>query len=42
MATTEFQARALYDFIAEGPNELTFYAGEILKITSGTVGQDWW
>ncbi|CAF1176537.1 unnamed protein product [Adineta ricciae] len=42
MNTYEFQARALYDFIAESSNELTFYAGEILTITSAADGQAWW
>jgi hypothetical protein len=42
MATTEFQARALFDFIAENSNELGFAAGEILLITSTTAGEGWW
>jgi hypothetical protein len=42
MAATQFQARALYDFVAEGPNELTFYAGDIFTITSTTAGNQWW
>ncbi|CAF1162187.1 unnamed protein product [Adineta ricciae] len=42
MNTYEFQARALYDFIAESSNELTFYANEILTITSAADGQAWW
>lgn len=42
MATTEFQARALFDFVAEGPSELNLRSGEIITITSGTNGNDWW
>ena len=42
MNTYEFQTRALYDFIAESSNELSFYAGEILTITSAADGQPWW
>ena len=42
MATNEFHARALFDFNAEDPNELSFKAGEILLITSTTAGEGWW
>ncbi|CAF0928284.1 unnamed protein product [Adineta ricciae] len=42
MSNTEFKARALYDFVAEGSNELSFSANEILTITSSTAGHGWW
>lgn len=42
MSNSEFKARALYDFVAEGPNELTFKANEILTITSNAAGNGWW
>ncbi|UJR37399.1 hypothetical protein I4U23_030104 [Adineta vaga] len=42
MSNSEFKARALYDFVAEGPNELSFKANEILTITSNTAGHGWW
>lgn len=42
MTTNEFQARALFDFCAEGPSELSLHVGEIITITSGTNGNDWW
>ena len=42
MSNSEFQARALYDFNAEGPNELSFRAGDILTITSNAAGNGWW
>jgi hypothetical protein len=42
MATNEFKARALFDFVAEGPSELNLNAGEIIIITSGADGNDWW
>ena len=42
MATTAFHTRALFDFIAEDPNELSFAAGEVLFITSTTAGEGWW
>lgn len=38
----ECKARALFDFIAEGPNELSITAGEYLVITSNADGTDWW
>jgi len=42
MSYNEFKARALYDFNADGPNELSFYAGDILTITSTAAGHGWW
>jgi len=42
MATNEFKARALFDFTAEGPSELSLNAGETITITSGADGNDWW
>ncbi|CAF1134396.1 unnamed protein product [Adineta steineri] len=42
MATNSFQARALYDFVGESSQELSFNAGEILFIDSTTAGQQWW
>ncbi|CAF1281027.1 unnamed protein product [Rotaria sordida] len=42
MSNSEFKARALYDFVAEGPNELSFHANDILTITSSTAGHGWW
>jgi hypothetical protein len=42
MAATPFQARALYDFVAEGPNELSFYVDDIFTITSTSAGNQWW
>ena len=42
MSYSEFKARALYDFTADGPNELSFYAGDVLTITSTTAGHGWW
>ncbi|CAF3611984.1 unnamed protein product [Adineta steineri] len=42
MSNSEFKARALYDFVAEGPNELSFNANDILTITSSTAGHGWW
>ena len=42
MATDQFKARALFDFQAEGPSELNLKAGEIVVITSGADGNDWW
>ncbi len=42
MSTSELKARALFDFVAEGPSELSLTAGEIVIITSRTDGNDWW
>ncbi|CAF3401772.1 unnamed protein product [Rotaria socialis] len=42
MSNSEFKARALYEFAAEGPNELSFNANDILTITSNTAGHGWW
>lgn len=42
MSHSEFKARALYDFAAEGPNELSFRSNDILTITSNTAGHGWW
>jgi hypothetical protein len=42
MSNSEFKARALYDFNAEGSNELSFRANDILTITSNTAGNGWW
>lgn len=42
MSYNEFKARALYDFNSDGPNELGFYAGDILTITSTAAGHGWW
>ena len=42
MATTEFNARALFDFDGESSNELSFKADEILTITSTSTGEGWW
>ncbi|CAF0776928.1 unnamed protein product [Rotaria sp. Silwood1] len=42
MSNSEFKARALYDFAAEGPNELSFNANDILTITSNRAGHGWW
>ncbi|CAF3985360.1 unnamed protein product [Rotaria sp. Silwood2] len=42
MSNSEFKARALYDFVAEGPNELGFNANDILTITSNNSGHGWW
>lgn len=38
----EIQAKVLFDFQAEGPSELNLTAGEIIIITSGAEGNDWW
>jgi hypothetical protein len=40
--TSELKARALFDFLAEGPSELNLTSGEIVIITSGTNENDWW
>jgi hypothetical protein len=40
--TSELKARALFDFLAEGPSELNLTSGEIVIITSGTSENDWW
>jgi hypothetical protein len=42
MSTNELKARALFDFHAEGPSELSLHAGEIVTITSDTNENDWW
>jgi len=42
MSSSEFKARALYDFVAEGSNELSFKTNDILTITSNSAGNGWW
>ena len=38
----EFQARVLYDFEAVGEGELTVRTGDVVTVTSTTVGEGWW
>ncbi|CAF1327533.1 unnamed protein product [Rotaria sordida] len=42
MASDEYQARALYDFVAETPAELSFTVNEILILTSTPADNPWW
>lgn len=42
MSAGDFKARALYDFVAEGSNELSFKTNDVLTITSNSGGNGWW
>ncbi|CAF2514305.1 unnamed protein product [Rotaria sp. Silwood2] len=42
MAFSECKARAIYEFVAETPAELSFTANEILIVTSTSAEDPWW
>ena len=37
-----FQAQAIFDFMAEAPDELSFVQGQLIDILSGKEESDWW
>ena len=38
-----FQVRAIYPYIAQGPDELSLHEGDVMELSSGQMpGDGWW